>query len=788
MVHLYRMAHRSTRHWLRRVVYFFPLQLLLLHLKKNHLLLLFWLVLWAYVTGNLGRKYGIPYLFLFPEYMGAVTPWGFLLNGFALGGFITAFNLYSYTMHAYRFPFIATLSRPFLKFNINNAVIPVAFTLTYLWCSARLQLTKELVPPGETALHLAAFVAGVFLFQLLSLAYFTRTNTDIVKMTGRRPEEYRPEEVRDDPPGPMPPIPPMRTEQRRATRWLRREQRTRKWHVETYLVPPFRIALARSSKHYDKELLRSVLWQNHINGSIFDVIVVITFVALGAFAGVPVFEIPTGASAFLLFTMLLMVMSALYSWFKGWTLTVVVGVVVVLNLVSLRTEAFLYDSQAHGLDYLVAPAPYGRDELVRLAYDTAAADRDRAAMEQVLDRWHAKNTALTGDSLPPLVLVSTSGGGLRSMLWTYLCLREIDSLLQGTLMTRTAMITGSSGGAIGAAYFRQVARNAEQGGPPVGDPRHVDNMCRDILNPVAFTLVTNDMFIRYQRVSDGMRLYTRDRGFVFEQRLNDNTGGVLDVRLDQLAAEERAARMPLFMVAPTCINDGRRLLIGALPAAHLTTNAPAAPLHYRPEPEAVEFRRLFAAQGAGDLKLTSALRMGATFPYITPVVTLPSEPPLRVMDAGIRDNYGFRTTGSFLREHRAWIARHTAGVVILQMRDKQKELEVHEVGSSLLGRLLDPARNVYGNFVRVQDQDYDGMMQEISTWTEVPVQVVDLQLRHDEREEISLSWHLTAVEKDQVHRALWSLENRRGFEAVRRALEPPARAVALTEATPAGRR
>ncbi|HMQ75688.1 MAG TPA: patatin-like phospholipase family protein [Flavobacteriales bacterium] len=788
MVHLYRVAQRNTRHWLRRVVYFFPLQLLVLHLKKNHLLLFFWLVLWAYITGNLGQKYGIPYLFLYPEYMGAVNPWGFLLNGFALGGFITAFNLYSYTMHAYRFPFIATLSRPFLKFNINNAVIPVAFTLTYLWCSARLQLTKELVPPVDVSLHLLAFLTGLFLFQLISLAYFTRTNTDIVKMTGLRPEEYRPEEHPADPPGPMPPIPPMRTEQRRATRWLRREQRTRKWHVETYLVPPLRIALARSSRHYDKDLLRSVLWQNHINGSIFEVIVIISFVALGAFAGVRFFEIPTGASAFLLFTMLLMVLSALYSWFKGWTLTVVAGAVVVVNLISLRTEAFLYDSQAHGLDYLAPPAPYGRDELARLAYDTEAVERDRATMEGILDRWHAKNRALTGDSLPPLVIVSTSGGGLRSMLWTYLCMREIDSLLDGTLMTRTALITGSSGGAIGAAYYRQVARNAEEGGPSVRDPGHVDNMSTDILNPVAFTLVTNDMFIRYQRVSDGTRLYTRDRGFVFEQRLNENTGGVLDVRLDQMAEDEREARMPLFMVAPTCINDGRRLLISAQPAAHLTSNAPSPTLQYRPEPEAVEFRRLFAAQSAGDLKLTSALRMSATFPYITPVVTLPSDPPLRVMDAGIRDNYGFRTVGSFLREHRSWIARHTRGVVIMQMRDKQKELEVREVSASLLGRLLDPARNVYGNFVRVQDQDYDQLMQELSTWSAVPVRVVDLQLRHDEREEISLSWHLTAVEKMQVQRALQSGENQAGFTGILQALQLPANAMELTEVPPPGRR
>ena len=52
--------------------------------EKNHLLLLFWLVLWAYITQSMGNKYGIPYLFLYPEYFGTVGPWGFLLTGFAL--------------------------------------------------------------------------------------------------------------------------------------------------------------------------------------------------------------------------------------------------------------------------------------------------------------------------------------------------------------------------------------------------------------------------------------------------------------------------------------------------------------------------------------------------------------------------------------------------------------------------------------------------------------------------------------------------------------------------------
>ncbi|MBK7754517.1 MAG: hypothetical protein IPI41_18520 [Flavobacteriales bacterium] len=77
--------------------------------------------------------------------------------------------------------------------------------------------------------------------------------------------------------------------------------------------------------------------------------------------------------------------------------------------------------------------------------------------------------------------------------------------------------------------------------------------------------------------------------------------------------------------------------------------------------------------------------------------------------------------------------------------------------------MLDPARNVFGNFVRVQDQDYDLMLQQVSGWADFPIDVIDLQLRHDESDEISLSWHLTAVEKRQVQRTLWSEENQAAF-------------------------
>lgn len=758
----------TYKQWVRRVLYFFPFQLLVLHLKKDHFMLLCWLLFFGYITESIGVKYGIPYLFLYPEYFGEVTFWSFLLLGFALGGFITAYNLFSYTSHAYRFPFIATLARPFLKFNINNAIIPVAFVLTYLYCSATLQLEKELVPALDVAVNLAGFLSGIGLFLVIALLYFTRTNTDIHKLLGKDAENYRPAEPMEDI-IPQRPVPPLRQEQRKATRWLRRQQRTRKWRVETYLTSPFRPALARSSAHYDKELLRSVLWQNHINGSIFELAVVVTFIALGAFSDVAFFAIPAGASVFLLFTMLLMLLSAITSWVKGWMVSLILLVTLVLNLISLHTDSFLYDAQAYGLDYDAPPTRYDRSTITALALDTATARKDAEALLPMLEQWKRNNEALPNvGRKPKLIIVSTSGGGSRAMLWTYRCLQVADSVLGGGLMTRTALMTGSSGGLIGAAYFRQLAYAARTHDTVrTGDPRHLDEMASDILNPLGFSFVSNDMFIRYRHVADGHRFYTLDRGYAFEHRLGELTGRTLEVRLSDMAGPERRAEMPMLVVSPTSINDGRRVVISAQPVGFLTCIATGGQVYSSNEPESIEFQRLFAGQDAANLKLSSALRMNASFPYITPVVTLPSEPKMRVMDAGVRDNYGYRTTMMFLYAFRDWIAKNTSGVVVLQMRDKQRELDVRPVSGTLIDRLTTPVGSVYDNLLKAQDQDYDLMVKQACAWAPFPLHIVDLQLRHHDEQEISLSWHLTAVEKAQVLATVQAPDNQSALSLLR---------------------
>src|SRR4051794_16386077 len=116
----------------RRFIFSFPIQFVVLLFKKNHVLLLYWFFLFYFVIGNLAQRFGIPYLFLDPEYMGHLGFRAFFIMGFATGSFIMVFNISSYIINAHRFPFIATLSKPFMKYCLNNFIVPLAFILIYL--------------------------------------------------------------------------------------------------------------------------------------------------------------------------------------------------------------------------------------------------------------------------------------------------------------------------------------------------------------------------------------------------------------------------------------------------------------------------------------------------------------------------------------------------------------------------------------------------------------------------------------------------------------------------------
>lgn len=414
------VAKTTAKQKRQRFWYFFPFQLLVLHLKRNHFLLLFWVILFAFTTQSFATKFGIPSLFLAPEYLGVVGIRSYAILGFSLGAFIMAFNIYTYIYHAHRFPFLGTLSRPFFKFCINNFIIPIAFIITYIWCSSSFLSEVELKTWPDILIDMVAFVLGNALFIILAIIYFFPTNKNIFKITGLSEEEME-----------------SRLEKRRATRranklYFAGNQQPR-WRVDTYLVHPFRINLAREARHYDKETLQKVFYQNHVNASLFESIIVLVFFFVGAFQYNDIFIIPAAASGCLVFTVILMGISILMSWLKGWTFTVLIALFLILNFLSGKYDILNQANYAYGLDYEKEPVSYNLTTIDSLNNDLMRVNRDIEHHERIL-KSKFDDFRGNGSRKPNLVIINTSGGGLRSTLWTMRVMQYADSITGGELL------------------------------------------------------------------------------------------------------------------------------------------------------------------------------------------------------------------------------------------------------------------------------------------------------------------------------------------------------------------
>lgn len=715
------------------IIRFFPVQLLFLQFKKNHLLLLLWIVLFGFATQNIGVKMGLPYLFLSPEYYGKVDWLSFFILGFSVGGFFMAFHLYSYIIFGPLFPFIATLSRPFYKFCINNSTIPTLFYLVIGYNIYDVQANEELRGGTEILIDLISFTGGIVLFITMSVLYFFKTNVDFQKLRFNKKKNLNAST---------------------GTLFIKKNYwfESRDYHTyqpSYYFSSLIKLHLAREAKHYDRHILREVFKQNHLNASYFEVAMIISFLLLGIFQDFGPIQIPSGASAILLFTVFLMVITIFYSWFKGWAVSMIVVVFLIINVISVSTDFFQPKNFAYGLSYANKPE-YNLSHLKEIQYDTLSLESDTKHQFAILDNWYKKASVAQNKVRPKLVIINASGGGLRAAMWTTYILQRLDMKSNHQFFPNVHMMTGASGGMIGAAYYREIYHQSMRDSTVnLSDSMYLEKISRDLLNSVAFNLASHDIFLRFKKKEIDGKTYLMDRGYAFEQQMNFNTDSVFDKPFDAYVIPEFLAEIPQMIFTPTIINDGRRMIIATQPMAFINgTDFSKKGVG----PENIEYIKLFENNEAFRTKFTSIIRMSSTFPYVLPMVSLPTTPEIQVMDAGIRDNYGTKTTVRFIDGVKEWLAEHTSGVVVVEIRDINKDYDMINQGPmSLFERMLKPVSNFYGNFQHAQEYNAEELF-EGGYCGDVPVDRVTFILRKDPSELISLSWHLTQREKNDIIR------------------------------------
>ena len=231
---------------------------------------------------------------------------------------------------------------------------------------------------------------------------------------------------------------------------------------------------------------------------------------------------------------------------------------------------------------------------------------------------------------PRLVLVTVTGGAYRAAFWTTLVLEKL-STIDEAFLTHVRLITGASGGMVGAAYMvcRKMCDDAHTSST---ECLKEETSC-DSLTPVVSQFVRGDLL----RSLWPFVAQKKDRGVVLEDQWKS-----LNVTFNSLREKEKLGELPSLVISPMIVETGSRLLISNLDLHGLTEhqarsrdgvsreeadgsreNKPTYRLYSR---SAVEFFRAFP-ESYEKFKVKTAVRISASFPYISPVVSLPVDPP-----------------------------------------------------------------------------------------------------------------------------------------------------------------
>jgi hypothetical protein len=734
---------------LKNIYYFFPVQLFMLHFRKFQILLVFWYLLGSTINSGFMKSYGADALFFSPEYLGDVNALSAFIVGIALGVFFMSWNITTFILHSKRCKFLATTSKPFLKYCINNALLPLLFLAFYFYKLIIFDSEKELMSTGEITLVIAGILGGIILIVAVSFAYFFGAEKRIQRTIAPIIDSAQHFSVNYYSGSPETEIPGLK--------------------VSAYLGEWLRLKKPRNVSHYNQEFLDTVFKRHHLSSIISIALSFVFLIVVGFFMDSPIFEAPAAASILIFFATMTAVIGALSYFLQSWSLPVFI-ILILFADVLYKNEVIDNRNKAYGLNY--------NNKADRPGYDKAALQKlctpekiaaDKANMLQVLANWKSKQA----EEKPVMIFINVSGGGLRSGTFVMNTLQKLDSAAGGKLMPHTMMISGASGGMLAATYYRELFLKKQKDSLlDLYNPAYADNIAKDLLNPLFSSMVARDVFSPAQKFTVGRFKYVKDRGYAFEQKLNRNSGNLLDKQLKDYSNAERSATIPLIIFNSTINSDGRRMMVSTQPISFMMKPMGFAADEHA-SPDAVDFAAMFAKQDPMHIRLLTALRMNASFPYVLPNVWLPSNPVIDVMDAGLRDNYGQETTLRFIENFKDWLKANTSKIIILQIRDRNQDnwQQPLETGA-VTDFFIKPGTMLQHNWYKMQDFSETDQYSYLQAGFDSALQrVLFMYVPETEEKGAALNFHLTAREKKAVKESFNSTYNQASLMRIKNLLK-----------------
>ncbi|MEO6453859.1 MAG: hypothetical protein ABIN97_07310, partial [Ginsengibacter sp.] len=316
------------------------------------------------------KNFGANALFLAPEYLGNVNAAGAALTGIAFGVFTMSWNITTFILHSKRYRFLATTSKPFLKYCINNSIIPLTFLIVYFIYAIQFDINKELMSAIDFIVTAAGFVIGFIIITAFSFAYFFTADKRIV-------QTFR----------------PLARDEYKSRKYSNTAKQTlqNNYSIKVgYYISGLKIKKARQVGHYGEEFLDRIFKHHHLAAVLSLLLAFIFMILIGFFLDNRFFQIPAAASIIILFAMLIAVMGALTYFLQTWSFIFMVLLYFTLDIL-YRYEIIDPRNKAYGLNYTNRDErpEYSNASLLKLC-SPQKADADKAAMLRVLNNWKVK--------------------------------------------------------------------------------------------------------------------------------------------------------------------------------------------------------------------------------------------------------------------------------------------------------------------------------------------------------------------------------------------------------------
>lgn len=258
------------------------------------------------------KKFGADALFLAPEYLGSVNILGALITGIALGVFFMSWNVTTFILHSKRFKFLATTSKPFMKYCINNSIIPLLLLTFYFIKLYRFNAYDELMALREIISEMAGVLSGIVLTFLVSFVYFFGAEKTIVRTMA--PLIANPALFKKNFTG-------------RKDHWA--DDFGLK--VNSYLSPGFKLRKPRIVSHYRQEYIDTIFKRHHLAAIASILLAFIFLVVVGFLLENRYFEMPAAASILIFFAVMIAVIGSLSYFLQSWSLPFAIVLVLFIN-------------------------------------------------------------------------------------------------------------------------------------------------------------------------------------------------------------------------------------------------------------------------------------------------------------------------------------------------------------------------------------------------------------------------------------------------------------------------